>query len=458
MTSAWKAVARIYYPNVYNGVLAYNVGDIVPAANVTAYGYDSLGLVALVTVSDPAAALPGVDAATQGELDALGGRMARPGVGYAVAIGDSITAWNGDGNPLRQRETWFQRLCAQSNQRIRYGAVYATGGYTLSQIRDVHLPPVIAMTPKPSACFVFGGTNLEVGGLAAGFPVLIQICDALVAAGIVPIPVALLERGGIAPNPANHQNWNVALRRFCADRGYLILEMGPSLLTTTTAIQNSALYEVDLTHPLFPTGHVAMATRAITTDLFHLHFPKRVVTSKVALAADNILPFSSGLFLTDGNADGLADNLSAAGTNVTYSLVTPAGGDDLSGKWQRVTRTTGGATSTVWQRSASLANGFAVGDRVAFSGRFRATVAGTGSTYTYQANWTGAPGSPHSLEPVYNWERDCDGTFYGEAIVPAGTTSINCQCALSVPTSGVPVLDTGEFTLTNLTTGTVLLP
>jgi hypothetical protein len=35
------------------------------------------------------------------------GRMVRPGPGYAVAIGDSLTAWNGDGSPLRQRHTWF---------------------------------------------------------------------------------------------------------------------------------------------------------------------------------------------------------------------------------------------------------------------------------------------------------------------------------------------------------------
>lgn len=381
-------------------------------------------------------------------------RALRPGPGKSVALGDSITWWDGDGNPLRQRDTWFQQLCARTGQRIRYGGVFATYGYTLSQIRDTHLPTVLAMNPAPAACFVFGGTNTEATGVAAGFPVLIDICAKLEAKGIAPVLVTLLPRSDA--NNANHQNWNNALRTLAARRGYLLYDPAPALLDASGA-QNLALYADTnpSVHPIRPAGHTAMAKRGVTDELASA-FPKLRVTSKEKSSANNLLPYDTGLFLADASGDGLADNWQAAGTNVTYALVPPVAGDDLVGNWQKITRTPGGTTSTVMQRSA--ATGFAAGDTVALAGRFRATVEGTGSTYTVQAQWTGAPNAPHSLEPLYTWEHNDDGTFYGEAVVPTGTTSINVQVALSIPTSGAPTIQVGELTLINLSAGAAMLP
>ncbi len=334
-------------------------------------------------------------------------RGLRPEPGTTVAIGDSITAWDGDGNSLRQRDTWFQQLCARTNQRIRYGGVFATGSIKLSDIRATHLPSVLALDPAPAACFIFGGTNTETAGVAAGFPILTDIAQQLEAKGVAPVLVTLLPRSDA--NNTNHQNWNNGLRTLAAKRGWLIYDPAPALLTAAGAL-NTALYadSAPAIHPVRPAGHAAMAKRGVSDDLASA-FPKMRLTSKEADSANNLLPFNTGLFLTDTDANGLADNWSPAGTKVTYSLIAPTTAEDIVGNWQRVARTTGGATSTVMQRSAS--SGFAAGDRVALSGRFKATVGGTGSTYTIQAQWTGAPGTPHSLEPIYTWQHDNDGTF-----------------------------------------------
>ena len=50
MALAWYATAHIYF----NNVLAFNPGDLVPDANVAAYGYDTAGLVTHLTVPTPA--------------------------------------------------------------------------------------------------------------------------------------------------------------------------------------------------------------------------------------------------------------------------------------------------------------------------------------------------------------------------------------------------------------------
>ena len=50
---SYVATEAIYYA----GALAYNIGDAVPASNVKAHGYDSLGVVAKTTTKAAAAAI-----------------------------------------------------------------------------------------------------------------------------------------------------------------------------------------------------------------------------------------------------------------------------------------------------------------------------------------------------------------------------------------------------------------
>lgn len=391
-----------------------------------------------------------------------GTRGWRPGGGYAVAIGDSRTASNGNGSPLRVVEGWFPQLCALSRQRIRYGGMFATAGYTLSQIRDTHLPSVLALNPRPSACFVFGGTNTEVSGLVKdGITVLDQIVTRLMAVGILPILVSELPRND-STDPLMQQ-FNVAQRRYASRKGLPILDANLAMLVQTgsTAGQRNASLYGDNLHPTFPAGYGAIAARGITDSVPALFLPHRV-TSKVDgnTVGDqfNLLTSGRGLFRTDSGT-GLSTGWTASGTgSVTYSLVTPSGGDDLVGNWQRVVRGTGGATNTVYSTSISAAAGWAVGDTVAYAGRFKSTI-GTGGTFTFQVQWSGATGTPNNLEALYSWTQSySDGAFYCEAQIPAGTTQLLAQVALSPPTSGTSTLDVGELTLWNISSGAALLP
>lgn len=384
------------------------------------------------------------------------GRMLRPGPGAVVFLTDSIGVWNGDGTNLRQRVTFPQQVCARSGQRMKFGGVFGTAGFSMIQCRDVWLPQILALNPRPSACWIEAGTNI-LTDVRTEFKSLDDICNQLLAAGIVPILQTILPRNDSAD--VNTQKWNATLRRYAEKRGFILFDASPAL-TSATGAWASSLY-VDNIHPDWP-GHTAIAKKAIADNL-HTNWPQNRVTSKVSgqsISGDafNLLDAARGLFVSDSNADGLANGWTASGTNLTYSLVAPVAADNLIGNWQRVVRTTGGATGTVYQAAVSGSSGYwAPGDTIAYCGRFRSTVAGTGSTYTAQVTWTGS--ATHNLEPMFTWDVDiADGTFYGEAVIPAGTTALNAQISLSVPTSGSSTLDIGELTLWNISRANALMP
>lgn len=369
------------------------------------------------------------------------------GTGYVVAIGDSITYGQGNGSSLRQRDDWFQQFCARTRQQVRYGGIFATSGFTLTQIRDTHLPSVIKMNPKPSACFIFGGTNdVGAGGYnqEASLKVLDDIVSTLRAYNIIPVLVALLPRNDAADTLQN--KWNVGLRTYANKKGLYVLEMAHSLLTSLS-VRDASLY-TDNVHPNVA-GHTAMSKKAATDPLVN-QFVKTQFTSKLSGDSTNLIPSGFGLFGTDTDANGLGDGWSAVGSLITFSRVAPIASEDVQGQWQRIVRAVGGTTGTCYQQLINT--GFSVGDTLAFSGRFRTSgIEGTTSMYTIQGAWQGV--AVQNLEPIFNWTKDVsDGAFYVEGTVPAGATGIMLQVIMTVPTSGTPQLDLAEVTLTNLTT------
>jgi hypothetical protein len=82
---------------------------------------------------------------------------------------------------------------------------------------------VLVLDPKPSACFIFGGTNTEVSGLLRdGMIILDEMCNTLMANGIATVLVTLLPRND-SHDPDQHK-WNVALRRYADRQGFLLLD------------------------------------------------------------------------------------------------------------------------------------------------------------------------------------------------------------------------------------------
>lgn len=384
------------------------------------------------------------------------GRMLRPGPGAVVFLTDSIGVWNGDGTNLRQRPTFPQQVCVLSGQRMRFGGVFGTAGFSMTQCRDTWLPSILALSPRPSACWIEAGTNI-LSTIQEELKSLDDICNQLLMSGIVPILQTILPRND--SGDVNAQKWNSAIRRYSDRRGFVLFDAATAM-TSATGAWAAGLFE-DNIHPNW-SGHTAIAKKAIS-DSLPAYWPQSRITSKVtgqAVAGDayNILDAARGLFVSDTDANGLANGWTPSGTNLTYSLVAPAPSDNLVGNWQRVVRTTGGSTGTVFQSAIPGGSGYwSPGDTIAYCGRFRSTVAGTGSAYTAQVTWTGS--ATHNLEALFTWDIDiADGTFYGEAVIPAGATALNTQISLTPPTSGSSTLDIGELTLWNITRATALLP
>jgi lysophospholipase L1-like esterase len=123
-------------------------------------------------------------------------------------------------------------MVGDSLQRIQYQGVYAQSGYTLTQIRDTYLPYVLALSPKPGACFVMGGTNdcANVGAtfsLSYSAGVLQQIVSQLLNAGIAPILTTAppAHGGGVTTFLANTQKWNTWVKRYAATNGFPLMDV-----------------------------------------------------------------------------------------------------------------------------------------------------------------------------------------------------------------------------------------
>jgi lysophospholipase L1-like esterase len=259
----------------------------------------------------------------------------------AVAIGDSMTAYNSPvGDPGRYGHVWWNLLGIATKGKLRFDGFFATAGYTIAQIKDTHLPSVLAMNPKPGSCFVMCGTNDIVGGARptnqnrADYQ---SICTQLLAVGICPVILT------IAPHAdPNRSVWitafNAWLRDLASRNGFPILDFNDILVDPTTGGFKSGM--LDPTDPTFVhpsrAGHTLIATVGAADAVFTARFPdgQPYLSRGINDSANLLDPY--GLFLTDTNADGIADGwTSALITGTTASLV-----DDGSvrGKWQRLSK------------------------------------------------------------------------------------------------------------------------
>jgi hypothetical protein len=135
----------------------------------------------------------------------------------------------------------------------------------------------------------------------------------------------------------------------------------------------------------------------------------------------NLLP--NALFLVDSNADGVPDSWTKTGATITPSLVSGAG-DGIRGNWLRIVDT---ANTFGQVNPADISSGFAAGDRIAISCRFKMSGITAGSAL-FGVQMIGASGNP-TFRPVLGAVPTVPGVGYGymEVIVPAGTTAIRPQ-------------------------------
>lgn len=391
--------------------------------------------------------------------------LRRPANNTCVAIGASITQW-GDvyHYPPTLSGMYLHQLSIESMQRIRDGGDYATGGYTFAQIQSTHLPQVLALNPAPGACIIGECTN-DIAG-AVPFATTVGILKAMVAsflgAGIVPILTTLAPDDAHATKAAVAK-WNTWIRRYAALNGLPLLDSAIPL-TGANGAYADASYTGDNLHPT-DLGHRLIAQQGLGDGLADLFPPNsQFLTSRSTIDLTNLFGSGSlnwGLFTT--NASGVGTGLTNVGSGGTASIVAPDPSDNLMGNWQRISTSSGQAGRAL----LTFLSGWSVGDRLALSARVRARgFNGANSYYDVQTQmarssgtWSQGGSSVSTLVQGLNvGTADVDGLMYVEFDIYAATTSLRLQIDVGIVSgTGTPVLDVGELTVTNLTTGGLLV-
>lgn len=356
-----------------------------------------------------------------------------------VGLGDSIMLGSGDNtNGYLGPTSFFTLGSILSMQRIKHLRNAGVASETVAQMLARLQTDVISY--DPAKCLFMGGAN-DVG---ASFSVstygatVTQIYRQLRAAGIEMIVCSLSPRAG-SPQGLNTMKANRWLQRFAEAHGLHFVDMYTPVVDASTGGFLST-YSGDGLHP---NAAGARVLGQALSDQLSAVYPKNAPFSAF-WQTDPTNLITGGGFNVDTNADGIADNWSVSGAAGTYtfSLVTDT---SVKGKWQQIQITVAGSRFF----NQTIASGWSVGDRVAFSGRVSTTVeAGSLSAYVIVA-FTG--GTPARFASLYNCAADIsDGRFYYEGVVPIGTSAMSVQVQNNG--TGTGTIKVAELSLVNLTT------
>lgn len=267
-----------------------------------------------------------------------------PALTYAHAAGSParavLTKFDSQSVPM-----WTTFL---SNNRLRYGGIFAHGGYTTQQIIDIYLPQILALNPLPGIVVMNVGTN-DNYDLTAALPKVVGIIDTLRKRGILPVVTGAPPNGGNAPigsDTAMRLKWNTALSSACVTRGVPYVDVFSPLADPAHGGMKLT-YGQDNTHPSSVGAKVwaqAIVNALATAAPFYTD-PGGMPMANVVNFDTTTFPFNvnNALLMTDTNADGVPDGytkqFSSSGGDVS-SLVTEAG---VPGKMLSSTR---GANAT----------------------------------------------------------------------------------------------------------------
>ncbi|MFI8593717.1 SGNH/GDSL hydrolase family protein [Microbacterium sp. NPDC078428] len=379
------------------------------------------------------------------------------GAGTWATLGDSITSYN---QPVNfQQPGWFWRLVMYSRGRMRpepSKAVFATGGFTLQNIIDTHLPGLEALTAPPGFVICGGGSNdlAAAGGATyAADPQLTkdsldEIISRVLALGAQPVLVKVPPRSGSVQIAANVLDWNAHVEETARTRGFKILDMFTPLSANPAdgGARKPGTYQsddADTTHPN-KIGHDYIARyNAGLADLSASRLDLSAPLWETALLADGV-----SRFLTDADSNGISDGWGTGGTTtgVTFAREAVAAGEEATGFWQRINVPANTAASG-WIQTG-IGTGWAPGDRLRIRTRLRAAGV-NGSTYGYSIGLVCV--SPTSTQGVVDQVRDMpDGEVDAYATIPAGTTGLYVRILWATVNPSAQVLRIANVRVDNL--------
>lgn len=354
-----------------------------------------------------------------------------------IALGDSITI---GGTAAQYVGSGYLGLGVYLTKgRVILQRNAGISGNTTAQMLARIQADVIAYAPD--WCLILGGTNdTPATPLATTLANIQAMIDALVAAGIMPI---------LATIPPRDTSYHEAISKVNAGIKHLATINGLTCVDFYRALADPADgdwisgYTSDGIHPI-GAGYKVMA-QVLADTLMTTVSQATVYLTGHLNDPINLIP--NGVFIGDSNADGVANGWARnAGSNATHSL--EAGTGDVVGNWQVIQiNTAGGRNMTV---TPTITTGWAVGDRLRFSGRIYASVEADPMAWYLRTTTAGGTVTDGKSYPAENWVVDIDnGVFCLDYVVPVGTTSITPTIVNGA--TGTGTLKMAQMTLINLT-------
>lgn len=181
--------------------------------------------------------------------------------GDIFAIGDSITAYgvawsgaNASGTsyaPCINDQSWHGWASLFTNGRIQLAGISATGGYTVTQVKNVHLPN--AISTDPTFCVVMCGRNDIVQGInidTVTIPAFKSIFLQLRQAGIIPVVCTMSAQGnsGDSTRRIAEQKLNAWLRAYASAKSLPLVDLHRYTVDPLTGDWITG-YNQDVSHP-----------------------------------------------------------------------------------------------------------------------------------------------------------------------------------------------------------------
>lgn len=375
--------------------------------------------------------------------------VAAPG-GLGI-LSDSISTYDQAASSTKVTRNWHGLLSVAQGRRVLRSGVYGTGGYTLEQIRDIHLPQLLAAADRPSAVAICGGTNnmSNDASMATGYAALIEMVDTLRANLIRPILWLAPPRGDAALG--NVLKWNSRVAFLARKLGLQVVDAyAPLASLTTGGIANASVdYQPgDQVHPS-AIGHAKIAAHNAALPGWLTRFNDAPVQLAYPADSSTMMANNEGMFLSDSSHSGYGNGWVQWGTGVSSkSIVTDASGV----RWQRMTKLAGAAGQGGLQYN--ITTGFAVGDVVEVVGRMNVATVEALYTFgvsaynggTFLAAGVGGPAGMQGLTYA-------DGIVRARMVVPPNTLTVRAEFQFNsfTPTAETFV-EIAQVAVRNLTT------
>lgn len=357
-----------------------------------------------------------------------------------IPFGDSLSVGGGfvqNGAMIHSPLAYAMHLYLISGGRIRIPVNAGIVNNTTTQMLERVQRDVVAYAPD--YCLVLGGTN-DLNGptpVATIFSNLVSIWEQLRDSGVEPIAATIYPK---SDDFADISALNARIRHRAAQMKIRVVDLWPIHVNpaTGTLLASATTDGVHLTEAA--NAVVAAEIWKQIQDLFPPPGTALLATNAVESGPGQL--FTNGVFVTDSNADGLADGLVQSGTGGTWATSLVAGTGDVKGNWQEFAVSAAGSRT---YRQA-IASGWSVGDVLEFSGRLRIT-ANTGMNVSARIDTqtTGA----FFAHAVYQMATVGEYVFRCRGVVPAGTTSVRPLVINS--SSGTGTFAIAQCKLANLT-------